>query len=86
MFWSLENPFSSGLFEFPPIAAEVSPLPPAPGGEPVPAPAPGGQSLQVIQVRYERCAWGASFKKPSEFRTNFAPLQALGKRCKEPPT
>ena len=25
VFWSLENPFSSGLFEFPPIAAEVPP-------------------------------------------------------------
>lgn len=100
VYWSLENPYGSGLFDFPPIAAELRKfnLPPAPGGgaqAPVTnggsaeAPTTGGEKATsatgAIQVRYECCAWGATFQKKSEFRTNFPPLRELGKRCKERP-
>ena len=127
VYWSLENPYGSGLFDFPPIAEELRkfsslPVPggadlPAPGGgsavdaqapvtgggstvdaqapvtgggSPVDAraPATGGEATSAsgaIQVRYECCAWGATFQKKSELRTNFPPLQELGKRCKERP-
>ena len=76
VYWSLENPYGSGLFDFPPIAAELRKfrLQPAPGGGSAAhaqAPAPGGGSaghVQVLdsgamQVRYECCAWGATFQK-----------------------
>ena len=39
--------------------------------------------LSAIEVRYECCAWGATFQKASQLRTNFKPLAGLGKRCKD---
>ena len=75
IYWSFENPFGSGLFTFPPIVEAMAISSPASGGAGEPA-----------QVRYECCAWGASYQKPSEMRTNFQPLVALGKRCRDSAT
>ena len=39
-------------------------------------------ALKAFRVQYECCAWGASYQKPSELRTNVEALRALGRRCK----
>lgn len=63
--FSMENPYGSGLFSFPPIAELLV-------------------ELKAFTVRYDCCAWGATFQKPSEMRSNWAPLKELGRRCREP--
>ena len=40
-------------------------------------------ALKAFSVRYECCAWGASYQKPSELRTNVEVLRDLGRRCKD---
>ncbi len=42
--------------------------------------------LSAIRVRYECCAWGATYAKASQLMTNLHALQELSKRCKESPT
>ena len=39
------------------------------------------ETLNLKTVRYDCCAWGATFKKPSQLRTNMDALSALGKLC-----
>lgn len=39
--------------------------------------------MEAITVRFDCCAFGATYRKMSQFRTNFKPLQALGKQCKD---
>jgi hypothetical protein len=43
------------------------------------------QSLGLELVRYECCAWGATYRKCSQLRTNMRALAALGQRCKDLP-
>ena len=41
------------------------------------------EAMEAITVRFDCCAFGATYRKMSQFRTNFKPLQALGKQCKD---
>ena len=40
-------------------------------------------SMGAFMVRFDCCAFGASYRKMSQFRTNFKPLEALGRQCKD---
>ena len=42
-------------------------------------------ALGATCVQYECCAWGATWQKSSQLRTNVEQLAALGKRCRDLP-